>query len=136
MTDIGPPLSPETRNRLNTIRNKLLHLHKAILDAERASYERSNGPIASPHVFLQLVMNDPWFGWFRPISEIVVRIDIMLESKEPVSQADGELMLIELRSLLAPREDGEEFGVKYHRIMQHDPAIIPLHSEIAELLAP
>ena len=127
-------LTEQTRQRLDEIRQKLLRLHKSILDAERASYERAHGRVENPHALLQLVMRDPWFGWFRPLSEMVVQIDEMLESKEPVPERAAEELMRELRSLLNPVEEGEEFGVKYHKVLQEDPGIIMAHAEMARLL--
>jgi len=129
------PLTPETRQRLQDLRGRLLTLHKAILDTERLSYERAHGRIESPHALLQLVMRDPWFGWFRPVSEIVVQIDELLESKDPVTEAAGQSLLREVRSLINPAEEGEEFAVKYRAILQADPDIILMHAEVSKLLA-
>lgn len=113
----------------------MLALHKAILDVERANYEELNGRVDSPHTMLQLVMHDPWFGWFRPISESVVQIDELLEAHTPpTEEADAQAFLREIRSLLTPTEEGEEFGVKYRIILQQDPEIILAHADIAKLL--
>lgn len=128
------PISPDTRDRLRSIRQTLLALHKSILDVERKSYERVKGRVGSPHEMLQLVMRDPWFGWFKPLSEIVVQIDELLDSTDPVTEEQAEELLRELRSLLNPVEQGEEFGVKYHGILQEDPGIILAHAEITRLL--
>lgn len=129
------PLSPEMRVRLQEVRHALLNLHKAILEVERAAYERINGRVESPHALLQLVMHDPWFGWFRPLSEIVVQIDELLDSADLVTENQAEELLRELRSLLKPVEEGEEFGVKYHSILQEDAGIILAHAEISKLLS-
>lgn len=140
-------LTAETREKLNQVRRQLLHLHKAILDAERASYERTHGRIESPHAVLQLVMHDPWFGWFRPLSEILVRIDELLEAgrgtssipglsapEEPATEAAAQALLRELRSLLVPAEQGEEFSTKYHAVLQAAPEIILAHAQMSQLL--
>jgi len=47
------------RERLAGLRNALLHLHKTLLESERASYEAGVGKISSPYRFLQLLTNDP-----------------------------------------------------------------------------
>jgi hypothetical protein len=116
------------------VRHTLLRLHKAILDVERNSYERVKGRVGSPHEMLQLVMRDPWFGWFRPLSEMVVQIDELLDSTDIVTEGQAEALFRELRSLLNPVEEGEEFGVKYHNILQEDPGIILAHADISKLL--
>lgn len=133
------------REKLDGIRRLLLGLHKAILDSEHAAYERKNGRITSPHVLLQLVMHDPWFGWFRPISEIIVRMDEVLEGgmpnvgpdpdpDSPPTDEDAEALLRELRSLLQPAEEGEEFSVKYNAVLQREPEIILAHAHLRQLL--
>lgn len=127
-------LSADSRERLSDVRNHLLQLHKLIMDVEKGLYEKQHGKIESPHVFLNLLMNDPWFGWLRPISEMVVRIDEFLEAREGVTEAAGQDLLREVRSLLNPVEEGEEFGVRYLQVMQDQPDIILKHAEIEKLL--
>lgn len=131
----GAPLSGSTRMLLHQIRRALLLLHKAILETERNGYERVHGRVA-PGELLQLVMHDLWFGWFRPISEIVVQLDDMLDSEEMVPEQDAQAMLREIRSLIQPSEEGEEFAVKYFHTLQQDPATILAHAEVSRLLQP
>lgn len=127
-------MSDESFRRLRAVRRALLNLHKAILEVERVGYERIHGRVASSHALLQLVMHHPWFGWFRPISELVVQIDEMIDSEEPITKSDSEALLRELRSLLNPSVEGEEFGIKYHDILQQDAGVILAHAEISRLL--
>lgn len=136
------PVSEDTRKHLVAVRSELLHLHKAILEAERAAYEREHGKVDSPHSLLQLVMHDPWFGWFRPLSEMAVQIDELLDpflpqqngDARPATEGDAQELLRELRSLIAPSERGEEFATKYHAILQQDPNIIMSHAKMSHLL--
>ena len=127
-------LSADTRERLGEVRNHLLQLHKMMMDVEKDAYENEHGKIESPHAFLNLLLNDPWFGWLRPVSEMVVHIDEFLEQREPGTEAAGQDLLREVRSLLNPVEEGEEFGVRYLRVMQDQPDIILKHAEIEKLL--
>ena len=57
------------------MRGSLLGLHKALILAEQVTYERINGRVESTSELLQLVLNDPWFTWLHPLSQLVVRID-------------------------------------------------------------
>src|SRR3954466_16130054 len=66
------------RQFLIGLRKSLLHLHKTLLEWERAGYERIHGR-ASPGTLLTALMNDPQFAWLRPLSELIVRIDESLE---------------------------------------------------------
>jgi hypothetical protein len=54
-----------------------------LLDAERARYERAYGPVSSSGEWLQLVLGHEQFGWLRPFSGLIVRIDEWLASDRP-----------------------------------------------------
>jgi len=56
------PGQSRTDTQLSQLSRALLHLHKALLDGERLSYERVHGRIASNGAFLQLVLEDAWFA--------------------------------------------------------------------------
>jgi hypothetical protein len=45
------------------MRNELLELHRAILEAEKRRYEAGHGRIESSGEALQIVINDPQFAW-------------------------------------------------------------------------
>src|SRR3954469_8581452 len=98
------PMSPATAERLREIRLRLLDLHKALLDDSRAAYELDRGRIPSNATLLQLVINDPWFAWLRPLSELVVRIDVMLLPDAGATEADGASLLEHVERLLSPAE--------------------------------
>ena len=75
----APPSRRISRDRLRDVRLRLLDLHKVLLDDTKAAYEMDRGRIPSNATLLQLVINDPWFAWLRPLSELVVRIDVALQ---------------------------------------------------------
>lgn len=121
--------------KLKTLRPLLLKLHKALLDAEQDSYERIHGPIISKGELFQLVVNDEWFEWLRPISQYIVRIDEAIASKDPVSPNQLHALLEEARDMfpLEAAEDSETV-VRYERAVQNHPRIANLHAEMTELL--
>src|SRR6185295_8060829 len=73
------------RKRILDMRSSLLSLHKALILAEQVTYERINGRVESTGQLLQLVLNDPWFTWLHPVSQLVVRIDDLLEEEGELS---------------------------------------------------
>ncbi|HEX5645856.1 MAG TPA: hypothetical protein VFX56_02700, partial [Nitrospira sp.] len=73
---------------LDNVFHALLRLHKALLDDERVSYERVHGRISSNGEFLQLVLNDAWFAWLRPLSQVIAKFDELSEEHEPAAR-DG-----------------------------------------------
>ena len=73
------------RQRVMALRVALLRLHKALLESERAGYEKVFGKIGSPYQFLQLAATDSWFAWLRPVTQLIVAMDELLEAKEPLT---------------------------------------------------
>ena len=69
----------EIKDRLKTLRNGLLRLHKSLLDSERAAYEHDIARITSTGQYLGLVLNDPWFHWLHELSQFIVLIDETLD---------------------------------------------------------
>ena len=130
------PLVDPARQRLAALRDILLALHKALLDSERTAYEPSHGPVASPGAFLQLVINDPWFAWLRPVTSLIVQIDETLAAKRPPAAArDFERLIEDMRALLSPSREADDFWRRYSGAMQRDPAVEVLHQQIEAALA-
>lgn len=127
-------LAGATAGRIKDVRRALLRLHKALLDVERASYERVHGQLTSGEV-LQLVINHEQFAWLHALSELIVRIDEMLDADEPATEADGAALLEAARALLKPSEAGGGFGRKYFDAMQSEPDVVLAHREATSLLS-
>jgi len=127
-------MSPATAERLREIRLRLLDLHKALLDDSRAAYELDRGRIPSNATLLQLVINDPWFAWLRPLSELVVRIDVMLLPDAGATEADGASLLEHVERLLSPAEATAPFALRYSEALQRQPAVIMAHGNVRRLL--
>jgi hypothetical protein len=131
------PIQPEPeglRQRLTELRDALLRLHKALMESERTSYEQTFGKIASPYQFLKLLTEDPWFAWFRPVSQLIAAMDETLDAKEPLTlPAVGEL-ISRARIMLVPTESGEGFSQHYDEALQRDPDVVFAHAAVAKLL--
>jgi len=127
----------EQRNRdasLDKIFHALLGLHKALLDDERMSYERVHGRISSNGELLQLVLNDAWFAWLRPLSQVIAKFDELSEEIEPSAREKIPALLISVRTLLTPTETGEGFGRQYHDALQRSPDVVLAHAAAVALL--
>lgn len=119
---------------LRELRNKLLRLHRVLLDVERIAYEQVRGRVSSGEL-LQLVIDHEQFAWLHRISELVVQIDEMLQADEPVSLDDIKNLFANTRSLLTPSEVGNGFARKYYNALQREPGAVLAHAEVSELLA-
>ena len=132
--NLSPVLTEATRIRLEGVRRGLLHLHKALLDSERAAYEQTNERRVTPGELLQLLIHDRWFAWLRPFSEMVVVIDELQEAgkKSPglLTERDVLDVLGQARLLLEMTESGTGSGERYFAALQNDPATILAYSEV------
>ena len=128
------PISAATRESLTELRNLLLEQHKLLLDRERASYEKANGPISGPGPYLGLVMGDPHFAWLKQISTLVVEIDEALARRSTAGQVEAEALVTQARDIMRPREHGTDFQKRYYDAVQESPDIVILHCRIEQLL--
>lgn len=127
-------ISELTLRRLHHMRKPLLHLHKTLLDLEREAYERKHGRVENSYELLQLVMHDPWFAWLHSLSELVVKIDEMLDSKEPVIESEAAVVIDQTRVLLTPSETGSGFQRKYFGSLQESPDVVLAHADAVKHL--
>jgi hypothetical protein len=128
-------MADSTRPRLTALRNGLLGLHQALMESERAAYERDVARITSTGQYLGLVLNDPWFQWLRDLSQFVVRIDVTLDDKEqPAAPPDAERLISEAKALLLPAQEGPDFARRYYDAMQRDPAVVLAHRDMMQVL--
>jgi len=128
----GNVLPAPTLSHLRELRRSLLHLHKTLLDMERADFERLSGRLTSGEL-LQLVINHAQFAWLRQISALVVQMDEMLSAEEPATESDVDNLLDQARLLFTSPGD-ETFREKYQAALQREPAAVMAHAEIAKLL--
>jgi hypothetical protein len=126
-------LPDATLRHLQDLRRRLLHLHKTLLDMERADYERVSGRVTSGEL-LQLVINHPQFAWLRKISALVVQMDEMLSAEEPATESDVDNLLDQARVLFTSAGE-EQFREKYQAALQREPAAVMAHSDITKLLS-
>jgi hypothetical protein len=127
------------RQTLTDLRRTLLHLHKTLLDWERAAYERVHGRV-SGHELLHAILNDPQFVWLRPVSELIVRIDETLENDVPggagtqASQGDVSAIITQARTLVVPDETGNRYAQRYHTALQEHPDAVFAHRGVTAVL--
>jgi hypothetical protein len=122
------------RQTLTDVRHGLLGLHKALIVAEQLTFERIYGRVDSTGQLLQLVMNDPWFTWLHPLSNVVVRIDELLDEECTLTTEDVAQILTEIRGMIRPSELGDGFERSYYEALQRAPDVVMAHSEMKKLL--
>ena len=119
---------------LTDIRIKLLYLHKLLLDTERIRYEQVRGQISNSEL-LQLAINHDQFGWLHRLSELIVQIDELIHSDEPITSEASAALIADVQILLTPDEVGNDFAVKYDMALQRNPDVVLAHADVVTLLA-
>src|SRR5690348_12314180 len=125
-----------TRTTLQTAQQALLHVHKALLEAERRRYEARHGRIPSAMAFLQLLLNDDWFAWIRPMSGLAAQIDEALFAKAGETTMAPSLLLEEARFLLSPRHEGDDLPARLFQMIQATPEVAVAHAEAMKMWPP
>lgn len=118
---------------LKDVRHALLRLHKTLLDWERAGFERANGRLTSNQL-LDALLKEPQFAWLRGLSQMVVRIDEMLDDEIPPGAGDLEAVLGHVRDLTSPNETGNPYEQRYYAALQESPDAVFAHRDLVTLL--
>jgi hypothetical protein len=129
------PIPTHLRSNLQDIRHGLLRLHRTLIVAEQVTYERIYGRVESSGQLLQLVMNDPWFAWLHPLSNLIVRMDELLEAEAEASVAEAYALITETRHLLRPSESGDRFERSYYEALQRMPDVVLAHAQVKKILS-
>lgn len=122
--------------RLDTVRNDLLRVHRGLLEAERNRYEKQHGRIANNSAFLQLVINDPWFDWLRPMGQMVLMIDERTsDKKQPLGSVEAMALFEQSLELLKADAEGDAFQRLFLQSIQSSPELAVLVRQVAKGLA-
>ena len=121
------------RQFLFDLRKTLLHLHKTLLDWERAAYERVHGRVSSTEL-LKAIVEDRQFAWLRPISELIVHIDQTVDTELPESGAEVEAIVARARAVTAADETGTPHAQRYHSALQEHPDAVFAHRDVMNVL--
>jgi hypothetical protein len=122
-----------TPEQLASLRNRLLRLHKTLLDSERAAYERAYGRVESSGEWLQIVLGHEHFSWLRPFSGLIVRIDEWLAAKERPAEEESELWR-EIERLTTLSASTEERALRYRRAIDRSADAAVAHAAVHEIL--
>jgi hypothetical protein len=111
------------------LRQALLRLHKTLLEWEQGGYERIHGRQSS-HALLKALLSDPQFAWLRPMSQLIVRIDEILDEKTPPMRNDVDAVLEQVKALTSPDEKGSTYQRRYDMALQDHPDAVFAHRDL------
>jgi len=127
-----PVASTTQLQKLEQARMELLRVHRALLETERVRYEKVRGRIVNNSAFLQLVINDPWFDWLRPMAQLVLLIDERTsDKKSPLGSAEAGSLFERARGLLRADAEGDAFQRLFAESVQTSPALAVLARQVA-----
>jgi hypothetical protein len=125
------PERAELRANLREIRKHLLPLHRALIDAAGAEFSANVAPLNGPTHLLQLLQDDPFFAWLKPLTSLIVEIDTMTSTDfEP---ADAVALIARTEQLFAAAPESE-FSAKYLPILQRDVDVAIGHAAIRQVV--
>src|SRR6266581_3130774 len=119
--------------KLDKLRQALLQLHKALLDAQRIRYERENGRVESRGELLALVLEDASFEWLRVLSALIARLDELAEADDKDARAELRGVIERLRTLVR-FEGNDGFTGPYREIVEAVPDALVAHVQLSRLL--
>jgi hypothetical protein len=120
------------RASLREFSKNLLPLHRALINAARDDYNFAFGEEVTPNRLLQLIQEDPFFAWLKPVTSLIVDIDEMVRTDfEP---ADFTAMAERVNRLFGAQvEPG--FAEKYVPILQRDVEVAIAHAALRPSIA-
>jgi hypothetical protein len=121
------PERAELRAALRDTSKALLPLHRRLIDVAKVDFAHATAAaVPQPSQLLQLLTDDPFFAWLKPLTALIVDIDEMarvdFETEDALAIGDR------LERLLAVGEPG--FNERYADILQRDVDVAAGHAAV------
>ena len=105
----------------------LREVHRTLVQAVRATYEREIGPAGGPGQMLRLLTEHPYFAWLHPMSELIVDLDSLLAQEIlPAGTVAGVRHEIDRLT----QAGGSPFWEKYAPLLQTDTDVVMAHGRL------
>ena len=118
-----PAHDPEFAGAARALSRALLAVHKELLERARIDYERTHGR-QTPAQLWNLLIEDPFFSWLRPLSAAVAQLDELLATEG--DRAPYRSLAAEVRRMLTSGDPTDRFAGPYSRFLQV-PEVIEVH---------
>lgn len=126
------PARAALRASLRQFSKNLLPLHRALINAARDDYSFAFGEELTPNRLLQLIREDAFFAWLKPVTSLIVDIDEM--ARVDFETADFAAIVARVDRLFGANVDGE-FSEKYVPILQRDVEVAIAHAALRPSIA-
>jgi hypothetical protein len=118
------------RTALREVWKQLLPLHRALIDDAGAEYGATVAPVSGPTHLLQLIQEDPFFSWLKPLTSLIVDIDSM--SRTDFERADVDAIVTRMEQLFGATADAG-FTARYVPVLQRDVDVAIAHAAIRQI---
>jgi hypothetical protein len=128
------PDSPERaalRSALRDVSKALLPLHRALIDAAKDDYAFGIGAV-KPSQLLQLLNDDPFFAWLKPLTSLIVDIDEM--ARIDFEPADVAAIADRVDRLFGSKAE-EVFATHYIPMLQRSVDVAAGHAALRKAAA-
>jgi hypothetical protein len=125
------PQRAQLRASLRDAWKHLLPLHRALIDTAKAEYSVEVAPPNGPTHLLQLLQEDPFFSWLKPLTSLIVDLDTM--TRTDFEPADVEAMVARIESMFGTAADSE-FATRYVPVLQRDVDVAIAHAAIRQVV--
>jgi len=126
------PARAEMRAALRELSQHLLPLHRALIESARGDYALMMAPVTGPGHLLQLLNDDPFFAWLKPLTSLIVDIDEM--ARVDFTPADFDAIAARVDRFFGNTPDAE-FGAQYVPLLQRDVDVAIAHAALRQVLA-
>src|SRR6201994_621807 len=113
-----------SKPKLLEVADALREVHRALVGAARAAYEKESGPAGGPGQMLRLLTEHPHFAWLHPMSELIVDLDSLL-AQEILPQ--GTIAAVKLEVDRLTQASDSPFWQQYAPLLQSDAAVVMAH---------
>jgi len=128
------PDSPERaalREALREVSKLLLPLHRALIELAKEDYAFAVAPV-KPSQLLQLLKDDPFFEWLKPVTSLIVDIDEM--ARTDFEAADVAAIADRVDRLFGAGAEGS-FSAQYIPMLQRSVDIAIGHAALRKASA-
>jgi hypothetical protein len=126
------PARARFRDALRELSRALIPLHRRLIDGAKDDYAFGYQPVSNPSHLLQLLQEDPFFAWLKPVTRLIVDIDEM--ARTDFERTDVDRIAARAEQLFGAT-DQNEFTEKYLPILQSDPNVAIGHAAVRQALA-
>ena len=125
------PARAELRAALRDLWKQLMPMHRALIDAARDEYIASGAPVNGPTHLLQLLQEEPFFEWLRPMTSLIVDVDSL--SRTDFERADVDAIVARVERMFGNGADAA-FSARYLPMLQREIDVAAGHASIRKIL--